>query len=111
MARKYLHERRSAMTMERTPVQHIELERRKGFPLEGPAGTKIRVMHGEVWITRHHDARDYLLGAGEELEHNGKGTTLVTAIRDAGVQVLRPVGQPPAWSVLRSYIQGAPGDV
>jgi hypothetical protein len=108
MARRFLRERRAAMTTEQTLEQHIVLERRKGCQLEGPAGTTIRVTHGEVWITRHHDTKDYLLVAGDVLEHKGKGKTLVTAIKkDARVQIVRPAASAPVWAAFRNLFRSA----
>ena len=81
------------------------MERRNGLQLEGPAGTTIRVTHGEVWITRHHDTTDYLLVAGDVLEHAGKGKMLVTAIKDAGLQILRPGAPSLLWRVFRGFFR------
>lgn len=70
----------------------VVLGRREAIQVQGPAGTTLRVTHGEVWITRHHDTQDYLLVAGEVLEHAGRGKTLVSALKDARVEIRLPGG-------------------
>lgn len=84
---------------------NVILERRRGFELEGPAGTTLRVTHGEVWVTRHRDTKDHLLVAGDVLEHAGKGKTLVTAIRDAQIQIRRPKQQGALWASLQGFFR------
>lgn len=68
----------------------LTLARRETIQVEGPAGTTVRVTHGEVWATRHHDTRDYILAAGDLLEHDGRGKTLVTATQAARVEIHPP---------------------
>lgn len=80
---------------------NVTLERRRGFEVDGPAGTTVRVTHGEVWITRHRDTEDHLLTAGDVLEHAGKGKTLVTAMKDAQIQIRHPRPKPALWASLR----------
>lgn len=73
---------------------NIALGRREVVQVQGPAGTTLRVTHGEVWITRHHDTEDHLLVAGEVLDHAGQGKTLVSAVKDARVEIRLPRREP-----------------
>lgn len=67
-------------------ISDIILRRRNNFHLEGPAAATIRVLQGEVWITRHGDTKDHVLAAGDVLRHAG-GATLITATKDARIRV------------------------
>ena len=62
--------------------------------VQGPAGTIVEVTHGEVWVTRHQDLQDHILGSGQVLEHTGQGKTLVSAVKDALVKIQFPSAAP-----------------
>lgn len=68
-------------------IRDINLQRRNHFHLDGPAKANIRVLQGEVWITRHGDTEDHVLAAGDVLRHQGSGATMITATKDARIRI------------------------
>ena len=60
-----------------------ELKRGSIVKLEAGAGTEVRVVAGNVWLTQHKDTSDYLIQAGDRVVLNGKGTTLISAFSDS----------------------------
>ncbi len=61
----------------------IALERRGSIHLLDAAGVRIACRSGVVWITQHHDTRDIVLHAGETLEIDRCGVTIVQATEPA----------------------------
>jgi hypothetical protein len=69
-------------------------------PLRLPAGADlalrglelalVRVRRGGIWLTQHHDVRDYLLYAGDEVRIDNAGTVVMQALADAEVDLVRP---------------------
>jgi hypothetical protein len=56
-------------------------------------GLARRVLHirgGAAWITQHHDTRDYVVAAGDEVHIVNDGPVIVHAIADVLVDVRRP---------------------
>ena len=47
----------------------------------------IDVFEGQVWLTQNGDLRDVFLEAGDSFSFNGRGLTLVQAMRDARLLV------------------------
>lgn len=60
---------------------------------DGP-GCEVRVRAGCVWITQHHDNADYIVKAGGTFRIDRLGTTLVTAMADAALDLCEPAGEP-----------------
>lgn len=67
---------------------------------EGP-GCEIRVTAGCVWITQHHDRADYIVQAGETFRIDRPGAALVTAMKDAALDLCEPAGEPADAPALR----------
>lgn len=87
----------------------VKLARRNTFQVDGPAGTMLRVTHGEVWVTRHLDTEDYILGAGDVVRHDGKGKMVVTATKDACIEVEHCSRAEPALRRLQRTLRMAVG--
>lgn len=85
-------------------IVSLSFERREMIEVDGPDGTSVRVTHGEVWITCHHDTQDHLLRAGDVLVHRGPGKTLVSALKQACVEIRLPRVEGGAWSALAGAI-------
>jgi len=47
----------------------------------------IDVFEGQVWLTQNGDLRDVFLEAGDSFSFDGRGLTLVQAMRDARLLV------------------------
>jgi len=47
----------------------------------------IDVFEGQVWLTQNGDLRDVFLEAGDSFSFDGRGLTLVQALRDARLLV------------------------
>lgn len=52
---------------------------------------RITCASGSVWITRDHDAADYLLGPGESFSAPGSRRVLVESLREAKLRIDAPV--------------------
>lgn len=55
----------------------------------------IRCIRGSLWVTFHHDTRDFILSPGEELLLAKPGPVLISAWSDSDL-VLRRGAEPPA---------------
>jgi hypothetical protein len=64
-----------------------ELRRGTTMKLEPARGTEVRVIAGNVWLTQHKDGADHMMGAGESIVLNGKGTTLIYAFADSSLRL------------------------
>lgn len=54
----------------------------------GEGGRVIQCLSGIAWVTQENDARDHILGAGEELLIQSPGLVVVQALRSARLIVL-----------------------
>lgn len=57
---------------------------------------RITCASGSVWITRDHDAADYLLGPGESFSAPDSRRVLVESLREARVRIDTPAAAPGA---------------
>jgi len=79
-----------------TPTQEISrtpraLRERTTLPLVDQRGQRIACLDGQVWITLQDDVRDVVLEAGQCLDIDREGLTLVFALSDAILTVSAPV--------------------
>jgi len=58
--------------------------------LKPGAGTAVHVVEGSVWLTQHHDTRDYVMRAGEGMALKGVGKTLIHAFEDSSLRFSAP---------------------
>lgn len=47
------------------------------------SGIGIRCSSGRVWVTMEGDTRDYVLGAGQQLELRERGRMAITALEES----------------------------
>ena len=52
-------------------------------------GVLLQALSGRLWLTQEGDSRDIVLEAGDEVRITRPGLSLVHALREARVQVLR----------------------
>ncbi len=65
------------------------LERGELLAVNQAPGLNIRVIDGRVWLTRHKDAEDYLLGRGAAVALEGQGSAVVTAYERTRLELYR----------------------
>jgi len=70
----------------------LRLTRNHNLSLRGADGSCLHVHWGKVWVTRNGDIKDYIVEAGESVAIDRIGTTLVSAMSDAGLSVLERCG-------------------
>lgn len=96
----------------------LRLEQHRNLTLREAKGDCIHVHWGRVWITRSGDPRDHVVSSGESLAIDGAGMTVLTAISDAGVSLMKRCAQTAAsaslvmqqcGSVLAGTLTGAAG--
>lgn len=57
--------------------------------LRGAAGTEIRCVGGQLWITEEGHATDFFIGVGERHRIRSDGRVVVEALRNAILDVVR----------------------
>ena len=67
----------------------LRLGRNHNLSLHGADGSCMHVHWGKVWVTRNGDIKDYIVDAGQSLAIDRAGTTLVSAVSDAGLSILQ----------------------
>ncbi len=65
------------------------LERGESLAVDQAPGLNIRVLDGRVWLTRHKDAEDHLLGHGAAVAIEGQGSAVVTAFERTRLELYR----------------------
>ena len=65
----------------------VVLERLGTLPLCASVGAKIACVSGELWVTQENDARDIILGPGQEFTIDRPGLTLVHAAQPSVVHM------------------------
>jgi hypothetical protein len=59
------------------------------------AGLEVKCVRGHVWITQHGDLEDRVISSGQSFVLNRPGLSLVTALGDPAVIVMKPVSVMP----------------
>ena len=67
----------------------LTLGSNRNLSLHGADGSCLHVHWGRVWVTRNGDTKDYIVDAGQSLAIDRIGTTLVSAMSDAGLSILQ----------------------
>lgn len=74
----------------RSPRTIVELARRELLELAEAPGGRIVCLRGTLWVTRHGEAEDHLLTAGQSLATGAAGNALVQALDDAAMALEIP---------------------
>jgi hypothetical protein len=69
-------------------------------------GAVIRVEEGAIWLTQECDIADHVLRAGESRRLEGRGTAIVTALKDSSFQIVAPTPAGGTWSALLAALLG-----
>ena len=67
----------------------LKLDQHRNLSIREADGDCIHVHWGRVWVTRGGDTRDHVINGGESLAIDSPGTTVLTAMNDAGISVMR----------------------
>jgi len=70
-------------------AREFEISQGAMLKIEALEGDSLRVRSGDVWVTQHGDARDYLLKTGDSITLSGKGATLATAYKPTLLDLYR----------------------
>jgi hypothetical protein len=70
-----------------TPVY---LKERESLRFADGAGFEVKCLRGNLWITQHGDLEDRIIGRGESFVLDRPGLSLVTALGDPALLVVRP---------------------
>ena len=71
----------------------LRLDQHRNLSLRQANGDCIHVHWGRVWVTHTGDLRDYVVSSGESLAIDRPGKTVLTAISDAGVSLMKRCAQ------------------
>ena len=58
--------------------------------LEARAGTRVRVLYGNLWLTEEGTAQDVFAGSGAEVMLKARGRAVIEGLGAARVQVIEP---------------------
>ena len=72
----------------------LKLDQHRDLSIREADGDCIHVHWGRVWVTRGGDTRDHVINGGESLAIDGFGTTVLTAMNDAGISVMKRCASP-----------------
>jgi hypothetical protein len=73
-----------------TAPLNIYLKAREALRIEDGAGFEVKCLRGNLWITQHGDFEDRIIGRGEAFVLDRPGLSLVTALGDPALLVVRP---------------------
>ncbi len=73
----------------------VFLKARESLRIADGAGLEVKCLSGLLWITQHGDLEDRTIGSRELFVLDRPGLSLVTALRDAALVVVRPVARQP----------------
>jgi len=59
--------------------------------LEGKPGTRIRVIHGGIWLTIDNDLRDHFPRTGEEVVIKAHRRSIIESIGKSTIELLEPL--------------------
>ena len=65
------------------PHALLQLQTRQPLRLTDALGTRVRAMHGTLWVTIDHDPRDRILEPGESTVVDSRRPVLITALGNA----------------------------
>jgi hypothetical protein len=68
----------------------IYLKERESLRIADGAGFEVKCLRGNLWITQPGDLEDRIIGRGESFVLDRPGLSLVTALGDPGLLVVRP---------------------
>jgi len=69
---------------------HIYLKARDSLRIADAAGFEVKCLRGNLWITQHGDLEDRIIGRGESFVLDRPGLSLVTALGEPALLVVRP---------------------
>jgi Protein of unknown function (DUF2917) len=78
-------------------IRTVDLDHQQLLVIEDQPGTRIRVLFGGIWLTEEGRAQDRTATAGQELDVQAVGRTVIESIGRTRAQVVRPVRQAVAW--------------
>ena len=84
----------------------MELAKGKLLNLGRNPGAVIRVEEGAIWLTQEHDAADHVLRVGETKRLEGRGTVIVSALKDSSLRIVASAPARGMWSVLLAVLPG-----
>lgn len=58
--------------------------------IEARAGTRVRVLYGNLWLTEEGTAQDVFAGSGAEVTLKARGRAVIEGLGAARVQVIEP---------------------
>jgi hypothetical protein len=68
-------------------ARHILIKPREHRVLTAAEAGGVRILSGEVWLTRHGDRDDHILRQGDSMRIEGPGGVLVGALTPALIEV------------------------
>jgi len=77
-----------------------ELRRNEVTTLKGAHGMRVHVTHGQIWLTRYGDIKDYVLAAGDAMELESGDQVVLHGLSEASLQIHEPARAPGLWSGL-----------
>ena len=85
----------------------LKLDQHRDLSIREADGDCIHVHWGRVWVTRHGDTRDHVINGGESLAIDSPGTTVLTAMNDAGISVMKRCAPSNTKSAQPAAVQGS----
>lgn len=65
----------------------VTLDRGQVITLDDAAGTRIVLRSGTVWVTQEDDAKDHIVGPGDEIVVAHDGRTVIQALQQAWISI------------------------
>lgn len=79
-----------------TNLSGLTLGRHQSQRVDAPQGVRVHCLHGTLWITQDGEARDIVLGPGDQYRLEHATTTYLSALDDVRYLLLRdPVAEAP----------------
>ena len=69
----------------------VELHGPSAHVIDPSCGMRVKVLHGDVWLTAQGDQRDHFLASGDEVAFDARRRTVIESFGPAWIEIDAPL--------------------